>query len=292
MDPESFTPFGGSEVEPVGFERAGIVVLPLCYEQAPSYGTGSADGPLHILEASAQLEGVDEETLVAWSGFAIHTRTPLHPQGDAHQAVREMEAAARAVLSEGKFLLVLGGDHAVSIGPVEASAKRFPGVGVLQVDAHLDLRNQWNGSRYNHACVMRRVVEDLKLPAVQVGIRSFSAEEADFVKSRGLSPFYAHQIGPGDDSWIGRVVAALPETVYLSIDLDGLDQPDQLPVGEPAGLRSSGSGHHGRIQAVGRSRRVVAADITELAKIPGTQVSEYTAAKIATKIIVYCWANR
>ena len=290
-----FSPFGGDEVRPVSFDEANIVVLPLCYEHAPSYGAGSEDGPLHLLNASAQLEAVDEETLMDWAGLGIHTLPPLFPPKDPEAAVDEMRTAADRVLTQGKFLLSLGGDHAVSLGPIQAAFKHHPKIGVLQVDAHLDLRNEWNGSRYNHACVMRRVA-DMGLPFIQVGIRSFSREEAEYVRTQGLAPFYAHQIasiseifpGSGKEDWIDQAVNRLPEQVYLSIDLDGLD-PAVLPgtgTPEPGGLTYRQLVR--LLRAVGRNRKVVAADINELVKIPGTQVSEFTAAKLATKIFVHC----
>jgi len=287
-----FMPFGGDEVAPIDFDQADIVVLPLCYEVAPSYGTGSAEGPYHILEASGQLECLDEETLENWGRYRIYTLPPLTPDSDPLTAVRQMKAAAQNVLDADKFLLSLGGDHAVSIGPITAAARRYPGTGVLQVDAHLDLRDEWNDSRYNHACVMRRVVDDLGLPVVQVGIRSFSPEEARLVSERGFTPFYAHRIDPADASWIDRVVEALPETVYMTIDLDGLD-PSVVPgtgTPEPGGF--SYRQVVDLIRAVGTHKTVVAADINELAKIPGTQVSEFTAARIAAKIFVYCRQGR
>lgn len=288
MNSSRFIPFGGDEVIPVTFEKAGIVVLPLCYEHAPSYGAGSEQGPYHILEASSQLERIDEETLEVWGDYPIFTLEPLAPASEPQTAVMQMKAAALKVLGQNKFLLSLGGDHAASIGPIMAAAELYPDMGVLQVDAHLDLRNQWNGSRYNHACVMRRVLDDVKAPFVQVGIRSFSPEEADLVRERGLSPFYAHSIDPADDTWIGKVVDSLPEKLYMTIDLDGLD-PSVIPgtgTPEPGGL--SYRQLIKLIRAVGNRKTVIAADITELCKIPGTQVSEFTAAKIATKIMVYC----
>lgn len=283
-----FVPFGGDAVQTEDIERSRIVVLPLCYEQRASYGTGSGSGPYHILSASLQLEDMDEEALVSWPLRRIHTLQPLKPVGDPERAVAEMQAAAERVIDHQKFLLSLGGDHAISIGPIRAAANHHPDLGVLQVDAHLDLRDEWNGSRYNHACVMRRVVEDMGLPAVQVGIRSFSPEEAEFVKKRGMSPFYAHQIDPSDNDWIEKAVAALPPKVYLTVDLDGLD-PSVIPgtgTPEPGGLTYRQL--VGLIKMVGLKKHVVAADINELAKVEGTQVSEFTAAKIATKIFVYC----
>lgn len=287
-----FPHFGGYEFPNPPLAAARIVVLPILYEQAPSYGAGSAEGPIHLLRASEQLERLDEETEIDWAGLVIHTTEPMAPDtADPGKAVAEMRAAAGGILEQGKRLLTIGGDHAVSIGPITAMAERFPGLGVLQVDAHLDLREEWNGSRYNHACVMRRVVEDLGLPVVQVGIRALSTEELAFVRKRDLKPVFAHSIEPVGEDWMEKTVERLPERVYLSIDLDGLD-PSVLPgtgTPEPGGLtyRQLVS----IIRILGRRRRVVGADIVELVKLPGTQVSEYTAAKIAAKIFVHCWAR-
>lgn len=291
MHTPGFINFGGSEVSTVSLEAADIVILPLCYEQAVSYGTGCKDAPLHILDASMQLESIDEETFQDWGKFQIHTVDPLYPTGDPETAVARMEVAAAAVISRKKFLLSFGGDHAVSIGPIRAAARQHPDIGVLQFDAHLDLRDTWNGSRYNHACVMRRVADDIGIPIVQVGIRSFSSEEADYIRRKGLQPFFAHAIDPLDTSWIERVLEKLPEKIYFSIDLDGLD-PGVLPgtgTPEPGGL--SYRQLVALIRAVGQKRTVVAADITELSPIKGSHVSEYTAAKIAAKILVCCWGG-
>lgn len=288
MTRKTIMKFGDAEIPAAGLDDAGIVVLPLCYENAPSYGAGSENGPIHILNASTQLENIDEETLTDWRKAGIHTLKPLVPSDNPEKAVNEMKKAASAVLKKNKFLLSLGGDHAISIGPIMAAAEIYPDMGVLQIDAHLDLRNTWNGSKYNHACVMRRVVDDLNLPITQVGIRSFSSEEADYVKKNDLKPFYAHKIDPSDDYWRRKVVHSLPDKVYITIDLDGLD-PSVLPgtgTPEPGGLTYRQLVK--LIKAVGKEKKVIAADINELAKIEGSQVSEYTAAKIATKIFIYC----
>lgn len=288
MKRKKYIYFGSNEVAPGNLADSKVVVLPLCYENAPSYGVGSKDGPYHILEASMQLESMDEEALINWEDIGIHTLKPLLPSNDPEKAVKEMEKAALAVLKKNKFLLSLGGDHAITIGPVMAAARIYPDIGVLQVDAHLDLRNSWNGSNYNHACVMRRIVDDVKIPVTQVGIRSFSPEEFEYIKKKKLKPFYAHNISPSDDSWIDKVIKTLPERVYMTIDLDGLD-PSVIPgtgTPEPGGL--SYRQLVKLIKAVGEKRKVIAADINELSKIEGFNVSEFTAAKIATKIFVYC----
>jgi len=289
---QSMIPFGGPEGQHADPGSAGIVVLPLCYEHASSYGTGSGEGPYHLLAASEQLERVDEETLIDWLALKIHTMDPLIPKGNPAEAIEEMKAAAEKVLAKKAFLLSLGGDHAISLGPIEAVADAYPGIGILQIDAHLDLRDEWNGSRYNHACIMRRVSEDLGLRIVPVGTRSFSPEELEYIGEKGISPFFAHKIAASETAaWIDAVVASLPEHVYITVDLDGLD-PAVIPgtgTPEPGGL--SYRELVALLEAVGEHRTVVAADINELAKIEGTQVSETAAAKIATKIMVHCTAK-
>ncbi len=285
-----FIPFGGTSYQ-TDLNQAKIVILPLCYEGAVSYGTGTGNAPLHFLEASDQLEELDEETLINWSQLNIHTCTPMFPSKDPETAVLQMKAAAESILEKNKFLLSVGGDHASSIGPVMACAEFFSDLGVIQIDAHADLRNEWNGSRYNHACVMRRIADDIKLPFVQVGIRSFSPEESDYIRQHNLSPFYAHTIDPLNHEWIEKAVDLMPKNVYLTIDVDGLDPAIMPGTGtpEPGGL--SYRQVVSLIKMLGRKRNVVAADITELSKIPGTQVSEYTAVKLATKIFVFCHAS-
>lgn len=280
--------FGGYEIENAAPESARIVILPFCYENAPSYGTGSKEAPLHIIAASEQLERLDEETLADWGRLPIHTGEPFYPPDDPQQAILQIKERAAEVLDRKQFLLSLGGDHAVTIGLVMAAQAAYPDIGVLQFDAHLDLRESWNGSRYNHACVMRRIIGDMHLPAVQVGIRAISPEEADYLKVHELKPVFAHNIDPYDNRWIQAAVECLPEKVYLTIDLDGLD-PAVVPgtgTPEPGGLTYRQLIE--LVKAVGKNRTVIAADITELARIDGSNVSEFTAAKIAAKILVHC----
>ncbi|MCF8035341.1 MAG: agmatinase [Desulfobacteraceae bacterium] len=288
MTQQSFIPFGGEAIYIQQIEDARVAVLPIYYEVAPSFGSGAGQGPGHLLQASRELECLDEETLVDWRNLGIHTLSGLVPTEDPEQAMAEIEEAAGLYMDGERFLLSLGGDHAITIGLSKAVAARYPDVGVLQIDAHLDLRDHWNGSRYNHACVMRRIGEDLKLPFVQVGIRSFCPEEYDYIKTNHLYPFYAHNLNPADDSWMDDVVYALPDNVYMSIDLDGLD-PSVLPgTGTPVPGGMTYRQVVELIRRVGAEKNVVAADINELAKVEGSVVSEFTAAKLATKVFVYC----
>ncbi len=288
MAQKSFIPFGGEAIHTQRLEDARVVVFPIYYEMAPSFGSGSGQGPYHLLNASMELECLDEETLVDWRKLGIHTVAGLVPTRNPEQAVAEIETAAARYLGRDQLLCSIGGDHAITIGLGKAAAARYADMGVLQIDAHLDLRDQWNGSPYNHACVMRRIGDDLKLPFVQVGIRSFCPEEFDYIKSRHLYPFYAHNLNPADDSWMDDVVYALPANVYISIDLDGLD-PSIIPgTGTPVPGGLTYRQVVELIKRVGREKNVVAVDINELAKIEGSVVSEFTAAKLATKLFVYC----
>lgn len=288
MSARPFLAFGGPEVQAADINDAHVIVLPIYYEVAPSFGAGSGEGAYHLLTASAELEELDEETGIDWRQYGICTLGPLEPSKQPEQAMAEIEAVARPHLATEKFLLSVGGDHAVSIGLIRAAAQICPDIGVLQVDAHLDLRDSWHGSRYNHACVMRRVADDMGMSFAQVGIRSLSSEESDYIKKRNLRPFYAHCIDPLNYGWIDDVIETLPASVYITIDLDGLD-PSVLPgTGTPVPGGLSYRQLIELIRRVGRARNVVAADINELAKIEGTVVSEFTAAKIATKLLVYC----
>ncbi len=286
-----FIPFGG----PAGQaprDTARILVLPLCYESAPSYGEGSGAGPMHLLYASSQMEHLDEETGRVWPEDGIHTILPPALPSEPEAAVEAMEKAAAAALATGAGLLALGGDHAVTTGCVAAAAKLHPGLGVLQVDAHTDLRDEWNGSRYNHACTMRRIADDMGLPFVQVGIRSVSVEEGLLIRERGYEPFYAHAIAGADPEWMDRAIARLPEKVYLTLDLDGLD-PSEVPgtgTPEPGGLRYREVVE--LIRRLGAAREVVAADVNELAVFAGSQVSEYIAARLGQKICHLALARR
>jgi len=281
-----FLPFGGHDFQSEPNE-ASIHILPVCYEHKVSYGTGTKIAPLYLLEASEQLEQMDDETMTNWGELKFHTRQPFFPSNDPDKSVDEIKEAALESIKTGKFLLSFGGDHSVSIGLIKAAAEICPGIGVIQIDAHSDLRDTWNGSKNNHACIMRRVVSDMKLKTVQIGIRSFSPEEVIFMKEQGLKPFFAHEID-GRFDWIEEAIEELPENVYITIDVDGLD-PSIMPgtgTPEPGGLTFRQLSR--LISELGKKRKVIAADITELSKIPGSQVSEFTAAKIATKIMIHC----
>ncbi|MBF0226418.1 MAG: agmatinase [Desulfobacterales bacterium] len=291
MQYNKFMPFGGPDVQFDNFDLSNIVILPICYENKPSYGIGSLYGPIHILNASFQLEQIDEETLEDWTKLKIHTLFPFVPSSIPDTAVNEIKKTAIKIIEQKKFLLSLGGDHAISIGLIDAANNFHKDISVLQIDAHADLRNTWNGSKYNHACVIRRILDNYNVPVVQVGIRSFSKEELEYIKNKNLTPFYAHLLNPNDNSWMLQVANKLSNNVYITLDLDGLD-PSVIPgtgTPEPGGLSYKQVVE--LIKIIGKEKNVIGADINELSKIEGTQVSEYTAAKLATKIFIHCSKN-
>ena len=179
----------------------------------------------------------------------------------------------------------------MTAGSFRAVAARHPGVGLLVFDAHLDLRDQYEDSPWSHACVVRRILEEHGTPTQWCGTRSACQEEFDFLAEHDLKPFFAHHLDP-QRHWIETLVERLPERVYLSIDVDGLD-PSVMPgTGTP---EPGGPGYRdllALIRELFARRRVVAADIVELAPIPGQHVSEFTAAKIATKVLGSAWRAR
>ncbi|MDI6796423.1 MAG: agmatinase [Desulfatibacillaceae bacterium] len=286
----AFVPFGGANFQAKGVDEAAVTVLPLPYECAPSYGIGSATGPYHILDASTQMEAFDEELCCNWTQLPIFTARPPLLARTPEKALTQIQAAAAAILHNNKPFLALGGDHAVSIGLLREVARLHPDAAVLQIDAHLDLRHTWNGSTLNHACVMRRVADDIGLDFAQAGIRSFSAEEWEIVRQRGYKPFLAHEMD-AEGRWMQELMDRLPDKVYLTLDLDGLD-PSEIPgtgTPEPGGLTYRQT--LALIRLLAKQKTLISADVVELAAFAGSQVSQYTAARLCQKILLHCFGK-
>ena len=298
LDPRAI--FGGDEGGGGDPETAPAVVLPAPLEATVSYGGGTAQGPAALLRASGELEFVEEETGTPyWSRGEVATLPALSltPGGDdaaRRAAIERIEAAARPPIERGAFLLTLGGEHAISTAPFRAAAARHPGLGIVGVDAHLDLRDRYEGSPWSHACVLRRIVEEFGPPVLWVGARSLAAEERDFLTDHPeIDVRWAHALdGLDGDAWMIEAIERLPETIYLTIDVDGLD-PAVMPgtgTPEPGGLAYRTVLRV--VRELAARRRIVAADIVELAPLPGQQVSEFTAAKLAAKLISAVLARR
>jgi agmatinase len=278
--------FGGLLPEESAFERAQVVILPIPYEQTTTYGTGTKEGPQAIIAASRHMELYDEELDFEAFRLGIHTLREIETVASGPQAMLErITEVTRDLLRRGKFVIGLGGEHTISFGLVRAFAERFPGLSVLQFDAHADLRDTYQGTPYNHASVLRRISE--LVPAVQVGIRSLSREEADWVKARGKKLFYAAEVltSPAIATEIGD---ALTDDVYITICLDGLDPSIMPAVGTP---EPGGLGWYDVLRIVRRvaeTRHVVGFDVVELFPMPGNIAPDFLAAKLVYKVLGYC----
>ena len=192
-------------------------------------------------------------------------------------------------MGDDKFVLTLGGEHTLSTPVVRAARGKYPDLSVLQIDAHADLRDTYDGTPYSHACVMRRIVE--VCPAVQVGIRSISKEEIEETRNLPTQIFFARDIAKSPD-WIDRAVDALSDSAYITIDVDGLD-PSIVPstgTPEPGGL--DWQTLLDLLGAVGRSKKIVGADIVELLPRDGFHAADFLCAKLAYKIIAYAFNSQ
>jgi agmatinase len=277
------------ELKPKRTPRAAI--LPIPYDLTTSYQPGARRGPLAILEASTHLETFDEELArESWEEIGIETLAPVVPDTSGPDAtLARIERIATDVVAGGRFLVGLGGEHSVTLPLVRATRTRHPALGVLQLDAHADLRDSFEGSPHNHACVMHRVLDE-GIPVAQIGIRSLTGEERALLRERSICTVFAPEaVGAPVESWIGRLLAALPEEVHVTVDLDVLD-PSVMPATgtpEPGGLdwyRTLGV-----LRAVAEARRIVGFDVVELAPIAGLVAPDFLAAKLVYRLLGYAF---
>lgn len=277
--------FGGLPAERSQYETAGAVLLPVPYDATVSYTVGTRNGPRAILEASRNVELFDDELLTDISAVGIATLSPVIPDmGGPERMVQRLHDIAGSVVEDGKLLGLLGGEHTITVGAVRAIAARHPGLSVLQIDAHLDLRDTYEDTPYNHACAMRRISDHV--PVVPVGIRNVSQEEYEYVHAMALEPFYARTLH-GQLRWIDAVIDRLTDPVYITVDLDGLDPSIMPAVGtpEPGGLDWYQT--TALLRQVCERRRVVGFDVVELCPIPGLHAPDFLAARLVYKLIGY-----
>ena len=283
--------FGGIEDEALsGFENARVVVWPISYEGTVSYGGGTGRGAEAIIDASRNMELYDEETDAEVYRLGIHTVEQSPPLEPPERMMKSLLERARELVSTGKFVCMIGGEHSVSGPVIEAHAERYENLSVLQIDAHADLRDEYDGTKHSHASIMARVVKDLKVPAVQVGIRSISAEEARVIDEIPTRIFWAKDI-VGRTDWWEEAVAGLTENVYLTIDIDGLDPSLVAQTGTP---EPGGLGWYetvGLIRTLARRRRVVGMDLNEYAYVEGQNASAFLCAKLIYKSLSYIFES-
>lgn len=288
--------FGGAMPHMPTFDEAATVVLPVPLDRTTSYVPGTQYGPREILIASAQVELWDEEVGVDTyaSGIATLPEMDLHG-ATLDAAMEEIRRVAAAILAHDKFLVTIGGEHSITSPIVAATAdchRRRGGhgaVSVLQIDAHADLRDEYHGQRHSHACAMRRTLEFA--PLVQIGIRNISADEVAALPGLETTIFYDWNMRD-DPAWIDHAVDALSDTVYITIDLDGLDPATMPAVGtpEPGGL--SWRELMTLVRRTFERKAVVACDVVELCPIPGMAAPNFIAAKLVYKLITYKFGRR
>lgn len=282
--------FGGALPSPTSFEESRVVVLPVPVDRTTSYVPGTRNGPREILEASSHMELWDEEAGRDISEVGIFTLPEMElPFGELEPLMEEIRRVAAEVISRDKFLVTLGGEHSITPPLVAAAAAKYPGLHVLQIDAHADLRDSYMGTPHNHACAMRRSLEHA--PITQVGIRSMSTEEAKAAPGLRTRIFYDHSMRQ-DANWIEQVVDSLGDPVYLTIDVDGMDPAIMPATGtpEPGGL--SWYETLALLKATMARRTVVACDVVELSPLPGLMAPNFLCAKLVYKILSYRFAAR
>jgi agmatinase len=274
--------FGGLEEEFASLPSARAVVLPVPYDATTTYQPGTRNGPRAILAASQNMELWDDE-LGAIYRSGIHTLPEMEPAAEGPEAmVARVERATEWILAQDKLPALLGGEHSITTGAIRATARRYPKLSVLQIDAHGDLRDRYLGTPYSHACVMRRIREIV--PAVSVGIRSLSEEEAEYLEEHPLPIWSTRRFRALGGRW-EPILEALTGDVFVTYDLDGLD-PAFVPgtgTPEPGGLDWYEAVD--LLRAVAQRSRIVGFDVVELAPIPGQPASDFLAARLVYRLI-------
>lgn len=287
MNKANKTPFnfGGIESEYSEYGKAKIVFIPVPYDLTATYISGARNGPKAIIDASNHMELYDEEIGIETYRVGISTREPLDVTNKNPEDMLDM--VSKAVSSEvdsQKYQVVVGGEHSISLGVVKELVKKYPNLSVLQLDAHADLRNSYDDTPYNHACVGRRISE--MCPLVQVGVRSISKEEVEFKKSSKVVTISDYEVKQ-EQKWYEKALDNLTDDVYLTIDLDVLDPAIMPSVGtpEPGGLNWHETIRF--LRMISKEKRIVSFDLVELTPQSGNVAPDFLAAKLMYRIMGY-----
>ncbi|HIL31365.1 MAG TPA: agmatinase [Dehalococcoidia bacterium] len=270
-------------------ESSRVAIIPVPYDSTTSFRSGSRDGPEAMITASYGLEDYDFELELDVSEIGIHTTGAIEPHMAGPGPMTErIKSVVGDYLTMGKTIGLLGGEHSITIGSVQAHVETYPDLSVLYLDAHADLRNEYMGTPYGHASAARRAYECC--PIALAGIRSMCQEEHDFIRENNI-PVWYWDPNSLNSSW-ESILDILSGSVYVSVDLDVLD-PALLPaVGtpEPGGL----AWHQlvSLLDKVAESRRIVGFDVCELAPADGPPACSYTAAKLVYKLVAYACGNK
>ncbi len=263
---------------------AAVCMIPLGYDSTSNPIAATRRGPDAILRASRNLELFDSELGVETYKIGLQTLDEVEPNVNSPlENSKVVEAVVTEILNSGKLPIVLGGDHSLTLGAVQAARTKYPDVGVMILDAHPDLFDKYEGTKYGHASVTRRIHE-LGVKVAIAGVRSASRQENDFIRNSGITIVTTREILESKDA-IERAVSVLPERIYLSIDLDVMD-PGEMPAvanPEPGGLRWYDTMNC--LERVISKKTVVGFDVVELCPIPGNPTPDFIAAKLIYRII-------
>jgi agmatinase len=269
--------------------NAKVVILPAPYDSTTEWQSGTRHGPQAIIESSQYLELYDIELDFEIYKVGIHTLPSIQPSLSSPESMIErVYRVTHEILKQDKLPVMLGGEHSLSLGIVKALKEKFNDLCVLQLDAHADLRDEYLGTRYGHACVMRRIYE--LCPVVQVGVRSLSFEERQFINRNNIPVFYiinsSSDLPPAEN-----ITDSLSNNVYVSIDLDVFDPSIMPAVGtpEPAGMQW----HEviNLLRCVAQNKQIIGFDLVELCPGDCNHSSAFTAARLAYKFIGYATAS-
>jgi agmatinase len=273
--------FGGHEVV-YGYDESRIIIIPVPYDETSTWMKGSDRGPEAILNASVNLEFYDTETRSEAHLAGIHTVAPVTEKSSPEKLTGAVREATLSLLNDGKFPVLIGGNHTVPMGAFSAFSEKFSNLTILQLDAHADLRPEYEGSPLNHACAMARARE--YAPIVQVGLRSMSKDELPWADTSRM--FFAHDLYH-DKSLYTKALELLDENVYITIDLDVFD-PSLMPstgTPEPGGPAYFELMHF--IRDVIKHRNLVGFDVVELCPSEANKAPDFIAAKVIYQILSY-----
>jgi agmatinase len=295
--------FGGLEEEYSNWKKASAAVLPVPFDSTSTYLPGSRFGPQAIINASRFIRLYDDETKSEPFKKGVFTLDELEPaRGDAGKTVNRVEYEILRILEAGKFPMVLGGEHSISLGFFRALKKKFGDVSVLQLDAHPDLWDEIEGSKYSHSCVGKRIFDELggKGKLAQVGLRSFDKVEEEFIEKNfkvggKLRTFYQSEISKkGVEKISGELTKLLggKNNVFVTVDFDVLNSSEMPSVGtpEPGGMKYSEL--LALLKRVFSECNVVGIDFCELTPIPGFEAPNYLAAKVCYKSLAYKFGSK
>ena len=270
-------------------KKALFVVLPVPYEATTTYGRGTSRGPKAIIDASKQVETFDEELLQETCKKGIFTSSPVKVWGRNFAKISEdIRKSVSKAIQDGEVPVILGGEHSITPAAVKAFKEHYKDLAVLQLDAHADLRDSYEGRKDNHACAMRRTLE--MAPVVQAAIRNISEEEYQFAKKTAQIEkiHFAHSFNAAS---VKKILSQLSDDVYITIDADCFDSSIMPSTGTPEPGGFSWADVTGIVKEVSRAKKIVGFDLVELSPIKGLHAPDFLAAKLLYRIMGYIAAS-